>query len=38
MTELYDLQQHGAIAFGDFLRPVKSPELLKTALLYAQRF
>lgn len=38
MTELYDLQNNGAIAFGDFLRPVENPELLKTALLYAQRF
>ena len=38
MTELYDLQNNGAIAFGDFLRPIKNPELLKTALLYAQRF
>jgi dihydroorotase len=38
MTEFYDLQNNGAIAFGDFLRPVENPELLKTALLYAQRF
>lgn len=38
MTELYDLQNNGAIAFGDFLRPIENPELLKTALLYAQRF
>ena len=38
MTELYDLQNNGAIAFGDFLRPIKNPELLKTVLLYAQRF
>ena len=38
MTELYDLQNNGAIAFGDFSRPIKNPELLKTALLYAQRF
>ncbi len=38
LTELYDLQKNGAIAFGDFLRPIRSPELLKTALRYAQRF
>lgn len=38
MTELYDLQNNGAIAFGDFLKPIENPELLKTALLYAQRF
>jgi len=38
MTELFDLQNNGAVAFGDFLRPVENPELLKTALLYAQRF
>lgn len=38
MTELYDLQNNGAIVFGDFLRPIENPELLKTALLYAQRF
>ena len=38
LTEFFDLQSHGAIAFGDFLRPIKNPELLKTALLYAQGF
>ena len=38
MSELYDLQQKGAVAFGDYLRPIENPELLKIALLYAQRF
>lgn len=38
LTEFYDLQQKGAIAFSDFLNPVQNPELLKTALLYSQRF
>lgn len=38
LTEFYDLQCHGAIAFGDFLKPIENPELLKTALLYAQGF
>ena len=35
---MYDLQSNGAVAFGDFLRPIENPELLKIALLYAQRF
>lgn len=38
LTEFFDLQNNGAAAFGDFLHPVKNPELLKTALLYAQGF
>ena len=38
LTEFYDLQNKGAIAFGDFLKPIENPELLKIALLYAQRF
>ena len=38
LNELYDLQSNGAVAFGDFLRPIENPELLKIALLYAQRF
>ena len=38
MTELYDLQKKGAIAFGDFLRPIDNPELLKIGLQYAQGF
>ena len=38
MTELYDLQSKGAIAFGDFLRPIENPELLKIGLQYAQGF
>ncbi|MGB2475432.1 MAG: dihydroorotase [Flavobacteriaceae bacterium] len=38
LTEFHDLQTNGAVAFGDFLQPIENPELLKTALLYAQRF
>lgn len=38
LTEFYDLKNNGASAFGDFLQPIENPELLKTALLYAQSF
>ena len=38
MAELYDLQQAGAIAFGDYNKPVENDNLLKIALLYAQNF
>ena len=38
MAELYDMQQAGAIAFGDYKKAVQNPNLLKLALLYAQNF
>lgn len=38
MAELFDLQQAGAIAFGDYNKPVENDNLLKIALLYAQNF
>lgn len=38
LAELYDMQQGGAIAFGDYQRPVSNPNLLKIALQYAQNF
>jgi len=38
MAELYDMQQAGAIAFGDYNRPISNDNLLKIALLYAQNF
>ena len=38
MAELYDMQQSGAIAFGDYKKPVENDNLLKIALLYAQNF
>ena len=38
MAELYDMQNSGAIAFGDYNKPVDNVNLLKIALLYAQNF
>ncbi|WP_198938428.1 dihydroorotase [Tenacibaculum holothuriorum] len=38
MAELYDMQQSGAIAFGDYNKPISNDNLLKVALLYAQIF
>ncbi len=38
MAELYDMQQMGAIAFGDYKKSIENPNLLKIALLYAQNF
>jgi len=38
LAELYDMKQAGAIAFGDYKKPIKQPNLLKIALLYAQNF
>ncbi|WP_299104219.1 dihydroorotase [uncultured Tenacibaculum sp.] len=38
MAELYDMQQSGAIAFGDYNKPISNDNLLKVALLYAQNF
>lgn len=38
MAELYDMQQAGAIAFGDYKRAIKNPILLKVSLQYAQAF
>lgn len=38
LTEFYDLQNHGAVGFSDFLKPIENPELLKIALLYAKGF
>ncbi|MHA7059063.1 dihydroorotase [Aquimarina sp. M1] len=38
MAELYDMKQAGAIAFGDYKKPIRNPNLLKIALLYAQNF
>ncbi|WP_103068059.1 dihydroorotase [Aquimarina sediminis] len=38
LAELYDMKQAGAIAFGDYKKAVKNPNLLKIALLYAQNF
>ena len=38
LAELYDMQQAGAIAFGDYNQPVSNANLMKIALQYAQNF
>lgn len=38
MAELYDMQQAGAIGFGDYKKAVSNPNMLKIALQYAQNF
>jgi len=38
MAEMYDMQQSGAIGFGDYNKAVKNDNLMKVALLYAQNF
>ena len=38
IAELYDMQQSGAIAFGDYNKAIDNDNLMKVALLYAQNF
>ena len=38
LAELFDMQQSGAIAFGDYVKPISNDNLMKIALLYAQNF
>ena len=38
MAELFDMQQSGAIAFGDYNKSIENDKLMKIALLYAQNF
>lgn len=38
LAELYDMLQSGAVAFGDYNKPISNDNLLKIALLYAQNF
>ena len=38
LSEMYDMKNSGAIAFGDYNHPIKNANLLKIALLYAQNF
>lgn len=38
LAELYDMSNSGAIAFGDYNKPVANANLLKLALLYTQDF
>lgn len=38
LAEIYDMQQAGAVAFGDYKKPVSDANLLKIALQYTQNF
>ena len=38
LAELYDMHREGAVAFGDYQKPVENANLLKIALQYAQNF
>lgn len=38
MAELYDMQKSGAIAFGDYAKPIQHDNVMKIALQYAQNF
>lgn len=38
LAELLDMQEAGAVSFGDYKLPVKNPNLLKIGLQYAQNF
>tara|TARA_R110002073_G_scaffold4213_1_gene27892 strand:- start:31278 stop:32534 length:1257 start_codon:yes stop_codon:yes gene_type:complete len=38
IAELYDMQNSGAIAFGDYNLAIENPNLMKIALQYAQNF
>ena len=38
LSEMYDMSQHGAIAFYDYGKGIQKANLLKIALLYAQNF
>ena len=38
LAELYDMQQAGAVAFGDYQHAISNPNLIKIALQYAQGF
>ncbi|WP_046744723.1 dihydroorotase [Kordia zhangzhouensis] len=38
LAELFDMKNAGAIAFGDYQKAIKNPNLLKIALLYADNF
>ncbi|OIQ29125.1 MAG: dihydroorotase [Bacteroidetes bacterium MedPE-SWsnd-G2] len=38
ISEMYDMTQAGAVAFGDYQKPISDPNLLKIALLYASNF
>ncbi|WP_412985237.1 dihydroorotase [Pontimicrobium sp. IMCC45349] len=38
LAELFDMKNAGAIAFGDYQKPISNPNLLKIALQYASNF
>lgn len=38
LAELYDMQQSGAVAFGDYKKSITNDNLMKIALQYAQNF
>lgn len=38
LAELYDMQEAGAVAFGDYKKPISNPNLLKIGLQYTQTF
>lgn len=38
LAELYDMQNGGAVAFGDYKKPIHNSNLLKIALQYTQPF
>jgi len=38
LAELYDMQQAGAVAFGDYQHAVENPNMLKIALQYTHSF
>ena len=38
LAELYDMKNAGAIAYYDYQKPIKNPNLLKIALQYTQSF
>lgn len=38
LSEMFDMKNSGAIAFGDYNKPIGNANLMKIALLYAQNF
>jgi dihydroorotase len=38
LAELYDMKNAGAVAFGDYQKPISNPNLMKIALQYASNF
>lgn len=38
LAELFDMKNAGAVAFGDYQKPIENPNLLKIALQYASNF